>query len=253
MLLTNGCSFVWGDELDGYNDDPPTHQRHTFTFKLASHLGMPSVNLGTCGACNHKIFRDTVDYLSENKGEVSHIVILWSAWQRDEIVENYSPEQEEELRIQRWNSLTQISHERVHNVKDKYRDVVSAYHKGPYGMRNGMIKTMTYMKHMQFLCDALDIKIIQGVFHERMYQNFLSTMSPKNRKIHYGPWMDYMKDGLNSLRDECKIGMGTYTDLYSLAVSKYTIKEFSHPDEEANSEYARLLHHIYKTIEKRDA
>ena len=43
MLLTAGCSFVWGDELDGFDQDPPTHQRLTFTH-LCGEIGVDYVN-----------------------------------------------------------------------------------------------------------------------------------------------------------------------------------------------------------------
>ena len=42
-LLTTGCSFVWGDELDGYDNNPPTHWDKTFTYKLADTLGLEPV------------------------------------------------------------------------------------------------------------------------------------------------------------------------------------------------------------------
>ena len=89
MLLTNGCSFVWGDELDGYDDSPPTHEEYTFTYKLSEQLGIPYVNIAQCGSCNQKIFRDTTDYLRTCKELPTHIVILWSSWQREEVAENH--------------------------------------------------------------------------------------------------------------------------------------------------------------------
>ena len=36
MILFNGCSFVWGDELPGYDDSPPSHIPLRFSTKLAA-------------------------------------------------------------------------------------------------------------------------------------------------------------------------------------------------------------------------
>ena len=52
MLLTAGCSFVWGDELEGFDQDPPTHWGLTFTSIVARKLGIDYENRGVCGACN---------------------------------------------------------------------------------------------------------------------------------------------------------------------------------------------------------
>ena len=57
MLVTNGCSFVWGDELDGFMEGE--HNHLTFTHRLAEKLGIEYRNISSCGNCNTKIFRDT--------------------------------------------------------------------------------------------------------------------------------------------------------------------------------------------------
>ena len=43
MLVTNGCSFVWGDELDGFMEG--NHWESTFTWKLAEELGIEHKNI----------------------------------------------------------------------------------------------------------------------------------------------------------------------------------------------------------------
>src|SRR5210317_1927359 len=99
MLLTNGCSFVWGDELEGYTRNK--HTKHTFSYKLSRHLDIPYENLACCGSGNSKIFRDTINYLRTSKNKITHMVILWSSWARDEIAEPNIGD--EKLRkIQRW-------------------------------------------------------------------------------------------------------------------------------------------------------
>lgn len=250
MLLTNGCSFVWGDELDGYDDDPPSHWPLTFTHKLAELLGgLPYMNLATCGACNQKIFRDTVDYLRTCEELPTHIVILWSAWQREEVAENHPKDYEEQRKIQRFQCMTQISPSRLNNVKPELQEILDQYYDYYDVTRSGIIRTLNYMTHMQWLCDTLGIKIIQGVFHKRMWSNLVSKLHKRytTEASGWGEWNAYVQEALGSLRPECRVGLGHYQDLYSLSQQNYTIKPFAHPDEDAHAEYAVLLKHIFDT------
>lgn len=249
MLLTNGCSFVWGDEIEGYDNDPPTHWKHTFTHKLSESLGMPYVNISTCGACNQKIFRDTTDYLRKCDELPTHIVILWSAWQRDEVAENHPEGYEIFRNIKRYQCMTQISPTRVNYVKSELSDVLDDYYKYYDSTRSGIIRTIHHMTHMQWLCDKLGIKLIQGTFHVRMWENLMTTMKPRYRKTQapWTEWMDYVQDSLDSLKDTSRIGLGCYEDFFSFAKKNHTIKPHGHPDEDAHTAYADLLHHIFDT------
>ena len=207
------------------------------------------MNLATCGACNQKIFRDTVDYLRTCDELPTHIVILWSAWQREEVAENHPKEYDEQRKIQRWQCMTQISPSRLNNVKTELGEILDQYYDYYDVTRSGIIRTLNYMTHMQWLCDMLGIKIIQGVFHKRMWSNLVSKLHKRYDTDYSGwrDWNDYVREQLDSLRDECRVGMGRYIDLYSLAQQNYTIKPFAHPDEDAHAEYAELLKHIFDT------
>ena len=78
-LLTTGCSFVWGDELDGYDNNPPTHWDKTFTYKLADTLGLEPVIIAECGNSNHKIYRDLIDYLTDPENDDPEMIFVsWS-------------------------------------------------------------------------------------------------------------------------------------------------------------------------------
>lgn len=249
MLLTNGCSFVWGDELEGYDKSPPEHWHHTFTHKLAEKLGIPYINLGTCGACNQKIFRDTTDYLRTCKELPTHMVILWTAWQRGEVAENHPRDYEMYRNIKRYQCMTQISPSRLNNVKPELGEILDKYYDVFDSTRTGIIHTLNYMTHMQWLCDVLGIKLIQGVFHIRMWQQILNCMKPRyhTAEAPWTAWMDYVEDSLSSLKDTSRLGMGRYEDLYSLSLNNYTIKPHQHPDEDAHTAYADLLTHIFST------
>jgi hypothetical protein len=249
VLLTNGCSFVWGDELEGYDQSPPNHWHHTFTHKLSEKLGIKYVNLATCGACNTKIFRDTVDYLRTTDELPTHIVIIWSAWQREEVAENHPRDYEIQRNIQRFQCMTQISPSRLNNVKTELAAVLDSFYDYYDSTRTGIIRTLNYMTHMQWLCDILGIKIIQGAFHQRMWNNLVEKMHTRYRttEADWSDWMDYVQESIDSLRDECRVGLGRYTDFYNLAKSQYTIRPYGHPDEDAHTEFSQLLYHIFET------
>ena len=248
MLLTNGCSFVWGDELEGFDESPPSHGHLTFTAILAGHLGVPYMNLATCGGCNQKIFRDTVDWLSKEE-KPSHVVVIWSAWQREEVAENHPKGYEQDIKIKRYQCMTQISPSRVNICKPELKDALDRYYDVHDTIRTGMIRTLTYMTALQTMCDAMDIKLVQGVFHERMWQNYLDFMKPRFRKSKepWTEWMNHIQREMEGLHDRCRLGLGRYKDLFSLGKEQYQIKDHGHPDEDTQVHYADLLLHIFNT------
>ena len=249
MLLTNGCSFVWGDELEGYDQSPPAHNHHTFTHKLANKLGVEYVNLATCGACNSKIFRDTMHYLRNCDKYPTHMVILWSAFQRGEIAENHSDDFEVVRKIQRWQCMTQISPSRLHNLKPALAETLVPFYEHNDVLRAGILETLSRMCDMQWLCDTLGIKLIQGTFHRRAHFNLSHTLKPVYRRgdANWSPWMDYIIEILDELKPTSRIGLGHWIDLFSLAERDFSIKPYGHPDENSQTEYASILHHIFET------
>lgn len=79
-LVTNGCSFTFGDELD----DPKTQ---AWPALLAKKLNLPIVNLALPGTGNDCILRRTTEYLYENSTTNSKplVIIAWSQdWRREE-------------------------------------------------------------------------------------------------------------------------------------------------------------------------
>jgi hypothetical protein len=248
VLLTNGCSFVWGDELRGFDTEPPSHQEHTFTHKLANLLGMPYVNLSTCGGGNDKIFRDTIVYLSDpTKPKPSHMVILWSGWSRLEFAEA-RPEVNnwgQPLPIQRFDDITQISPERVRNLMPQKWGPVFKYFDEAYDTRTVIIQHLSKMVAMQTLCDAMGIKLVQGAFHIQLKESLRHIINDNHKLKRYGNWQKKVDHMMGLLRKESKIGLTSWIDMYSLAEQKYTLKPNSHPDEDTHTEYAGLLYHIF--------
>lgn len=263
MLVTAGCSFVWGDELDGHDLDPPNHWKHTFTHILAHKLGVSYANLGLCGACNDQIFRKVVDFFHNNPSEhVTHMVVLWSAWQRDEWVE-YQPARRS-LQIKREHDVTQFSSLRTSNLyTKKIKEIVDDWYERCYDNRTDIMHTMTKMKMVEMMCEQKGIKLIQGAFHRRNYSNIMAIMNniAPNPEAQLHPDMDidrvpqykkWLENSLSSLKPTSKVGLGNsgiMKDLYTLALENVDVKEFGHPGEQTNLQYANLLFENFTKME----
>lgn len=242
MLVANGCSFVWGDELEGYDDSTPSHWKLTFPKILSDKLNCPYVNLAECGSGNDKIFRDTIKYLSSHPAP-KYLVILWSSWQREEIADNMSQEEQKEMNLKRWDCMSQVSRHRL-NASAKYQEPLKFYFRDIYNLRQGIVHTLTHMNSIQLLCDSMGIKLVQGVFHKHCWENLISCMHPSYVKENWGDFMKFAKTSLGTLRPQSRVGLGHYTDFYSFAEERDDIMPFGHPGKKSHREYSDLLLHI---------
>lgn len=252
MILFNGCSFTWGDELPGHEHNPPTHNHLTFAHKLSDMFGESYSNLASCGGGNDKIFRDTVRFLHDANARnelPTKVVILWSAWQRMEVAEAMSQVREDQLKIQRWECMTQISPQRLDCLTPKHRKLYKAFFEdgGSWTYRTDVLHGLQKMVNMQLLCDSLGVKLVQGVFHSRMWNNVLAIIHPKHREEGWGDFMDSIKWHLDALRPECKIGLGHSIDFFEFAKRNYGLHQFGHPNAPAHSAYAKLLYDEFIT------
>lgn len=246
MLVTNGCSFVWGDELEGFDQNPPTHDRHTFTHKLGKLLGIPYDNLARCGNGNDKIFRDTIVRLNDQTLPTpTHMVILWSSWQRMETANPSDRHQYAKGHIDVENCMIQFSEERTVYTDEKTWGAISKYYNEFYDVRSSIIHHLSYMLSIQKLCESMDIKLIQGAFHERLLNNLalcLDNVDPAWREYN-----EKISAMISLLRPTSRIGLGEWVDMRTLAVKTkgLYLKPENHPCEGTHHEYAKLLHHIF--------
>jgi len=259
MLLTAGCSFVWGDELEGFDQDPPTHWGRTFTSIVARKLGIDYVNRGVCGACNEKIFREVTDFLHTTSEEVTHLVVMWSAWQRKEVVEYMPPDRE--VKIGRQNDVTQFSSLRtdvIHNKK--IRNSMEHWYNTSYDSKTDIMHTISNMKALEIICEAKNIKLIQGVFHNRNWSSLMCILkdkypydatrdSYKNENLSIEDIAEYKKwitDSIGSLQPTSRVGLGKGKDLYTIGEELADIKEFGHPGERSQEVFSEFLLETFK-------
>ncbi len=257
MLLTAGCSFVWGDELEGFDQNPPTHWDKTFTDILARKLDIEYENRGICGACNDKIFREVTDYLHSNPNTVTHMVVMWSAWQRKEIVEYMPPDRD--VKIGRQNDVTQFSQLRTECIYDMNKRMTYEHmFQNSYDSKTDIMHTLTKMKALEIICEAAGIELIQGVFHSRNWSNIQAILTDRNpddssnellSKEHsiksipdYKRWL---VDSIGSLKSSSRVGMGRGRDMFTICRSIDDMKEFGHPGERTQVIFADFLHEIF--------
>jgi hypothetical protein len=250
MLLTAGCSFVWGDELKGFDNNPPTHWPLTFTHILAGKMAMPYINLGSCGAGNDKIFREVTDYLHHPRQEtpVTHIVVIWSAFQRAELVE-YMPK-EREIKIQRQGDVTQFSPLRTEGIYDlNKRRVMNDWFDTAYDSRTDVMHTLTKMKTLELLCDSMDIKLVQGFFHRRCWSNIMAILrnsvsdeDDKSSSKSMPLYISWLKDSIADLKPTSRVGAGKGKDLYTIAIENNDLKTYGHPGEKSQVIFSDFLH-----------
>lgn len=254
MLLTSGCSFVWGDELEGYDQSPPTHWDKTFTHHLAKKLGLEYVNIAQCGNGNRKIFRDTMKYLRNYSDEITHCVVLWSAWEREEVAESYGPSEEALMKIKRDQCMTQFSPARINMIRNmQFAQALEYLYDHFETKRTQIIEAMTYMTHMQWLCQKLNIKLVQGTFHHRSWEELVDVMKPENYSGDapdkwWGEWMEHIQDELNYLTDESRVGLNRYTDLVTIAEKLDDVKPAGHAGEESQLVFTETLYEAFQKV-----
>jgi len=253
ILLSNGDSFTYGDELEGYVDNQ--HDPHTFTHKLASKLHMKYVNLARNGSSNMKIFRTTLDFLMHTNKKIDLVVIMWTNWGRFEVCEPFSLGSDKKIDIPQENNFNQIipSHKSLSfawskpsntndNVEERDR-ILKEYTENVLTMQTQIYHGLTYMKTIQYICDLRGIAVIQGVIHGDMYLNYLSTL--KNESDNFQDYREGVVKVFRSLRPECKVGLGgDIPAIYNLSSEKYTLKRFGHADEDSHTEFADMLFNI---------
>ena len=84
-LYTNGCSFVWGDEIQNPNDSN-WQFTHRWSKILSDKMGVEEINHAQNGSSNNRIYRTTKDWIFNNKDKLkdTFIVLGWSQSVRTE-------------------------------------------------------------------------------------------------------------------------------------------------------------------------
>jgi hypothetical protein len=274
ILLTNGDSFTYGDELPGsrtYGDDNQpnpfyknTHQHRTYTHKLANHLGVNYVNLAQNGSSNQKIFRRTTSFLQKTNKEIDYMVIMWSSWGRLEVVSPITYKKDDEMFIQHdCNAVQFIPDHRQSELRfnlnnwPEGEDVAQAaidWYSKVYTMMTPILHHLNYMCTLQQMADLMGIKIIQSIIHHGNWMNVLGCINKARNDDRFKPWLVEVERCLKYLRPECKLGFGDRLDMTSIAESPehddFFIYPHGHPCEGTHTWYAEMLYNKFKGMEE---
>lgn len=259
MLFANGDSFTYGDELGGSRDSPPTHWNKTFIDILSKKLGVNYINVATCGSSNQKIFRTTLNFIEHHHDKMDYCVIIWSSWGRLEVAEPFILESDTQINIQRTHNMNQIipnhrSGQFEFNVRHEERPnrtaAIRGWYDHVYTMQTAITHHLGYMRHIQFLCDQLNIKVVQGVIHPGMWSNVLHTIKLANKDPQWSQYKANILNILDALRPECKLGLGHYKACAEIAEDRRNgILPGGHIDHQGHQDYAQMIYEIIKGIQ----
>jgi hypothetical protein len=261
IIVTSGDSFTYGDELEGSRNSKgfefDTHHPFTFTHQLSEMLDKKYLNLGKNGSSNSKIYRDLTRFLQTTSREIDLIVVTWSNFGRFEIANDFFLESDARTFIKQEDNMNQIipSHKTERFIFDFGSDerperkaILKQYIDEVLTLQTQIVHSLTYMRNIQFLCDTMGIKVMQGIIHRGSRQNLLWTLM--NNKEGWDDYKNFVKESLGYLRPESKIGLGEYIDIYSLAEQNdhrnCEIRPGGHVCEKTHYLYAEMLHDITK-------
>lgn len=245
MILLNGCSFTYGDELS----DPDNQRWGTHLGKL---LDKDIHNLSAPGASNSRIYRTTMSFLAENDlTELEGMIVMWSAFERVEMISLHNEHNYDKNSNLINGQFLQMSPSRV--GKDN-RSIVrnfkawETFYGEIYTRETGVVQTVNYMVWLKWLCDQLKITCLQGWFHEgnrQMVQKLFHT----NRLITLGPKLDRIAKPtlrkLKNLPDHCMVGAKENNGLTFhefTKMNKFETLRRGHPGIEAHNAYAQYMY-----------
>lgn len=235
MLVVNGCSYTYGDELE----DPATQ---CWGYHLANDLNLPLVNLAEGGSCNSKIYRDTMDFIrSHNTEDISYLIIMWSAFERFEVYDRTI-----ELPANPELPLIQMSPART-NSKNKMikknKEAWESFYADLYNTHTGMIHTLTYMSNIAWLCHRLNIRVVQTWFHPFCVRVLAQTYSMIAKTKTEEKMVRYVREKIDTLPRQNKVGflddIMTFDDF--TVTNKYKLCPDGHPGAEAHIAFSKYL------------
>lgn len=268
MLLTTGCSIVYGAELDEDNWFSEEHWEETFSHKLAQHLNIDYTCTAVCGASNRKIFRDLIRWFSDgniskyannqktNVTNCTHMVVLWSQWIREEIFATRCGEIENgDDGIHLHSDLGFIQYAKdAKNIKSVLSPTDLQIHKDYWDryLNEGhkhLTELLIYMKTIQLLCEQHGIKLVQGSVLKD-FKAFWSDIVKKEKECEFThEYCAKMRNMLGNLSKTSKIGITGYDCFMTkkfLGEKWWRSLRFGHPNAEAHTEYAEYLYNIFQ-------
>ena len=235
MLVLNGCSYTYGDELD----DPSTQ---CWGYHLANDLNLPLMNLAEGGSCNSKIYRDTIDFLmSHNTEDITQLIIMWSAFERFEVYDRTVdlPSDPELSLIQMSPSRTNSKNKMISKNKESWE----GFYADLYNTHTGIVHTLTYMSSIAWICHRLNIKVLQTWFHPFCVRVLSELYAKEPKTKAEAKLIRYVRNKLDFLPNNNKVGflddIMTFDDF--TITNKYKLCPEGHPGAEAHKAFSKYL------------
>lgn len=252
MILVNGCSFTYGDELAN-----PEEQR--WSSHLGRLLNKEVVNISAPGSSNAKILRDTLNWLNSPEtvnSEIEGIVIMWSAFERVEYISLYAGhnyDNESKLINEPFLQMSPSRITRDNRSLGKTRLAWESFYGEIYTHETGIVNTINYMGWINWVTGLLGCECMQLWFHEGNKSTFRKTFAKPRLDIQGSRLhriFEPIQAKLLSLPAKCKIGSN---DRY-LTFNQFTDEKrldrmpLGHPGPIAHERYAQYMFNIIQEL-----
>jgi len=166
-LYANGDSWTFGQELKDDNTDHLTYKFYnTWPWHVAQELKIPQlVNEAQGGGSNDRIFRKTIDYIRNYKGNPEELLVIvaWTTYERFELP--VAVKREHNNGYTDWESLdieyTSMLMNSKPNVTDK---LMLDYHMNRTMLNSSKVNSYKFF-NLQWLlkqaCDNLGVRLLQ--------------------------------------------------------------------------------------------
>lgn len=248
MILVNGCSYTYGDELED-----PSSQR--WSTHLEEILGTKVLNIARPGSSNSKIFRDTCNTLMTEKG-ITGCLVMWSAFERVEFI-NIGLEHNYNKNAELINEpFVQMSPSRIvkenRSIKGQ-EDAWETFYGRIYTSETGIVNTVNYMCWINWICSLINIDCAQIQFHEGN-RNLFNRSFSRSRQDTIGPRLIRIAkpcgEKVNKLPAASKIGFSERFKTFNefTTENKFRRMPEGHPGPEAHLHYARYLGSVFSEL-----
>ena len=205
IALFNGCSFVWGDELQ----DPYASR---FSKLFADYTGMREVNLSLRGASNGRIYRTTLDHIQLN-GEPDLMIIVWSGTDRFEYIDTDQKDAHDSYYLQ-------CSVSRLHQKEfEEKRKSLTGYMVDIFTDYKASIDTINYMCEIQMLCEKSNIPLLQFQFAHRHRDSIYLILNTKPKNNLEKEFINYYRSKIDYLKPYSTLGIKDNKNLLRLSMN----------------------------------
>jgi len=266
-LYANGCSFVWGDELQNENDPEWAHKKR-WSRVFSDKCGVEEINESENGSSNNRIYRTTKDWVLSNEDKLADtfIVLGWSQSVRTEkyndVAKMYEsinfavhPDYMSSSYNNGMDASGQIQHGSDHGPfwgksppRRFWNQYVKYYFDDHYFNEESALRVFA----MQQLLEKYNIKYY---FYFSMENNVVHYIQRKYKdlynfdKIYHQSQEDWIRDIVEKETGNI-IEWDNEVNTYKNPKGGWNGFSGSHPDEKSHSLWAEFLYKEYKRLYK---